>query len=223
MSTYTQYSILYLHCGLRLFTLLEAERVLGTPELLTCILEAALPEDQVSATVVCQAWNEQAVRVIWRDVPSVIPLLKLLAPPGSMRKNSEGHWEYTSSIEFKNWAQLSLYGRYVHTLVQFRDDERVTSAAYQAVAQAAMGRPAVLPNLRKIVWTLQDISAASGLTILCSSSVRALELDMSLSPIPTVLWVFRNLRGRIQNIRELSIGVPERMLVQNAEDSLSEL
>ncbi|KAG8919444.1 hypothetical protein FRC02_001646 [Tulasnella sp. 418] len=48
-----------------------ARQVLAIPELLSLILKATPPKDQVAAAVVCQAWNEQAVRVIWMERPTL--------------------------------------------------------------------------------------------------------------------------------------------------------
>ncbi|KAG8942219.1 hypothetical protein FRC03_003497 [Tulasnella sp. 419] len=142
-----------------------------------------------------------------------------------MQKNRQKSWGYTGSIGFENWERLSFYGRYVHTLVHsdLPGKTRVSSDAYHAIMQAAMGRPTILPNLRAIRWTLQDPSSTFGLSIFCSCNVMNLDLDISTGSSTTVLYVLQNLRGRTQNIRMLTLKLPEDMLVEATEDILTKL
>ncbi|KAG8916392.1 hypothetical protein FRC02_003994 [Tulasnella sp. 418] len=172
--------------------------------------------------MVCKAWSKQAVRVIWRDLHCIDPLLKLVRCPILTFRTRRNLLDASSGVEFENWERLRSYGSHVHTLLHSETPDVNPVEVYRTIMEATIGRSTILPNLHTIRLTLENPSSALGLNIVCVSSVMNLELDMSRSSRSTALSILFNLRGgRIHNIRELALKLPRGMFVHATEDILA--
>lgn len=58
----------------------EMHRMLAVHEILSNVLQKAQRQDQAVAARVSSLWRDIAVDWLWRELDSVLPLLRLLAP-----------------------------------------------------------------------------------------------------------------------------------------------
>lgn len=56
------------------------DAALQIPEVLSTIVDHADSKTQTSAARASKLWSEAALNSLWRDLDSIMPLLKLLAP-----------------------------------------------------------------------------------------------------------------------------------------------
>ncbi len=54
--------------------------ILRTPEIVLIILSSLPAADAIHAASVCRLWSDLAADSIWRTLPSLAPLLNILAP-----------------------------------------------------------------------------------------------------------------------------------------------
>lgn len=54
--------------------------IFSVPEIIDNILDLATSGSRVQAARVCQNWSSSSLDRIWRELPSILPLLELLSP-----------------------------------------------------------------------------------------------------------------------------------------------
>lgn len=71
----------------RLVVETATERMLRTQDVWALVFEYCGPRDLASTVLVRREWTDTALRVLWRELPSLVPLLKLL---GEMTRSNVG-------------------------------------------------------------------------------------------------------------------------------------
>ncbi|KAG9223617.1 hypothetical protein CCMSSC00406_0009248 [Pleurotus cornucopiae] len=118
-------------------------RLLLIPEMIHRIFQLSSDEENVAHACVCKAWNEEATRVIWHDVPAG-HLFSLLAAMVSHRgEDRETYFSFSRAITEDDWDRFDRYSSKVHSL---RFTQRFDPSVFKEIA---LGRRRLdfLPNL----------------------------------------------------------------------------
>ncbi|KDQ27144.1 hypothetical protein PLEOSDRAFT_158947 [Pleurotus ostreatus PC15] len=118
-------------------------RVLCIPELLQGIFQLSPDEANVNHACVCKAWNEEATRVIWYDVPAS-RLFSLLATLVSHQgEDGETYFSFSRAITEDDWDRFDRYSSKVYSL---RFIQRYDPSVFKEIA-VGRRRLDFLPNL----------------------------------------------------------------------------
>ncbi|KAI0657703.1 hypothetical protein C8Q70DRAFT_1000214 [Cubamyces menziesii] len=129
---------------------------------------------------VCKAFTNPTLDVLWRDVPSVDVLLKVL--PCLQHDPGIQHVQYTilDDISAVQWDRLQFYAGLIRALHQAYPLQALSiqRVVWAVIKQRCCGRP-LLPNLQTLELRHIDISDPVGLTLLLSPSLRTVVLSFS--------------------------------------------
>lgn len=138
----------------------EMHRVLSVHEIISNILQNAPPHDQAMAARTSSLWSDIALDCLWRELDSVLPLLRLLAP---LVATATG-LAFAGRIEPRKWERLRYYSQRVRCLHYDDGDpdsvteldtsslEPDTSLILLTLKPAGFG--VLLPNVQEIQWAV---------------------------------------------------------------------
>ncbi|KAJ8454923.1 hypothetical protein ONZ45_g19116 [Pleurotus djamor] len=129
------------------------KRALTTPALLSQILLYIHPDDLKPCTTVSKAWSIVALDYMWEVVSSLQPVLRLLAPLETDRKQRKAILRFSKPIERKAWERFKSYARRIRVLC-FDDGKdydlcQVALTLTSSLSNANISQP-IFPNLRKL-------------------------------------------------------------------------
>ncbi|KAG9019514.1 hypothetical protein FRB90_001176 [Tulasnella sp. 427] len=162
-------------------------RALAVHEILGNILRYAQKPDQARAARVSSLWCDVALDWVWRDIPSVLPLLRLLA---RLEETNAG-LAFAERIERYQWERFRNCARRVRILNYDDSDPDHPSQLYSSCLSSAVGiallalKPSdfgpLLPKIHEIQWSAShDIITLQNLVpfIHGHSSLNALKLHV---------------------------------------------
>ncbi|KAG8966858.1 hypothetical protein FRC03_011179, partial [Tulasnella sp. 419] len=197
---------------------------LDFPEILSAIFEFCPSSDLPAVGRTCRTWSEQALRILWKNLDSIVPLITILSP--LERQNNPPRWYYsTNCFTLDRYERLEHYSKFVRTL--FHDDFVLFNGqsgmlqpnVYLGIAAAFIGRQPFLPNLQHLECIIRHEKSAVGIGVLASAQVTNLELDMRCKK--GAAMVFESLRRRLSSLRDISITVSPDISVEDVEVPLS--
>ncbi|KAH9941444.1 hypothetical protein B0H21DRAFT_548298 [Amylocystis lapponica] len=135
----------------------------------------------VSSACVCRAFSEPALRALWREIHSLIPLFKLFSISVVRRTGDYPalyNEEYVLDGEIlpDNFARFQRYARLVRTAWHTYVPIQISPSLFSAIERYQDGLP-LLPSLRELVW-IQKSCQDQCLLSLLSPSLRILHLDL---------------------------------------------
>ncbi|TFY54128.1 hypothetical protein EVJ58_g9037, partial [Rhodofomes roseus] len=148
--------------------------------------ERANPESRAAALArsarVCKDFREPALRVLWRDIPSIGVLVELLSPSAK----EVPVWVLVRSIRAEEWTRFQYHARFVRCCRmpahEFSGVYRhpVAATLYHHLSIENSGKP-LLPNLEELEWS-QDQPLVTSLFFLLTPSLRRLTIYMREDP-----------------------------------------
>ncbi|KAH9833393.1 uncharacterized protein C8Q71DRAFT_909446 [Rhodofomes roseus] len=148
--------------------------------------ERGNPESRAAALArsarVCKDFREPALRVLWRDIPSIDVLVKLLSPSAK----EVPVWVLVRSIRAEEWTRFQYHARFVRCCRmpahEFSGVYRhpVGTTVHHHLSIENTGKP-LLPNLEELEWS-QDQPLVTSLFFLLTPSLRRLTIYMREDP-----------------------------------------
>ncbi|KAG8915799.1 hypothetical protein FRC00_013568 [Tulasnella sp. 408] len=205
----------------------EMHRMLAVHEIVSNILQNAQRQDQAVAARVSTLWRDIAVDWLWRELDSVLPLLRLLAP---LADTSTG-LAFAQRIETQKWVRFRYYSQRVRKLYHTDGDwdpiteitscslSPDTSAMLFALKPAAFG--ALLPNVQEIHWEIyHDLINLQHALPFLHASMKTLRITVDDVDIPDAddavarfldtLWAIQGLS--LETFSFDILGMPEKIL-----------
>ncbi|GBE86899.1 hypothetical protein SCP_1001430 [Sparassis crispa] len=133
----------------------------------------------LAAARVCSSFSEHALDGLWRDLPSVLPILKILKTSLLQIDTSYDMREYilqgpVSAAEFRRFLS---YSRRVRALREVQlHNEKISPSVFQLLSYLARGKP-LFPSLRTLGWEQYHPCGTEVLAFL-SPSLRTLSLTI---------------------------------------------
>jgi len=131
---------------------------------------------------VCKHFRDPALRVLWREIPSFVVLIKLL----SSSTKAVPVYVLHRNIQADEWERFKYYARFVRCCRvqtwEFDPGVRapVDPTVYHHLSIQSAGQP-ILPNLELLEWS-QDSPLITSLLFLLNPSVRWLSIFMRDNP-----------------------------------------
>ncbi|KAI0656436.1 hypothetical protein C8Q70DRAFT_1056669 [Cubamyces menziesii] len=126
--------------------------------------EAERRRNLASAARVCKAFHEPALRVLWRQLESLLPFFSLIGPPFAMvQKEAETYclrpardvYHLPDHVSAQGWARLRKYAAYVRILYLWRWPVHMpyvlTPESWTSM-EVLFGDQPIFPNLRNLLW-----------------------------------------------------------------------
>ncbi|KAH9889331.1 hypothetical protein C8Q73DRAFT_654201 [Cubamyces lactineus] len=150
---------------------------------------ATIREDRrtmAHAARVCTAFYEPAVRALWRTIPGIGPVLKLLVVFSMLfiRDDSSRFIEFGANgvapqetigeISQEHWQTFLRYTSYIRTIQRGSWRYRVPSSVYVYLSYKTNGQ-ALFPKVQDVVWDYTSTDHL-GLLLLASPALHSLEL-----------------------------------------------
>ncbi|KAG9047628.1 hypothetical protein FS837_001821 [Tulasnella sp. UAMH 9824] len=137
----------------------EMHRVLAVHEIVSNILRNVERHGLAMAARVSRLWSDIAPDWLWRELDSVLPLLRLLSP---LAATSAG-LGFAEKIEPRNWERFRHYARRVRRLSYddrdldpdapfLRSSSLASDVSVTILALKPAGFGALLPNIQEINW-----------------------------------------------------------------------
>ncbi|KAG0700857.1 hypothetical protein DFH29DRAFT_1000768 [Suillus ampliporus] len=137
----------------------------------------------------CRAFERPALNALWRDLPSVEPLIKCL-PSDLFTINSLRNTVLQKPVDGKMWDTLCKYTSRVHSITQSddsitqSDDSMVESLSLLMLScPSALAASKLFPNLVKLTWNSKGSPDAADFLLLSRGPLVSWDL-VSLPPGP---------------------------------------
>ncbi|RDB14801.1 hypothetical protein Hypma_016475 [Hypsizygus marmoreus] len=153
----------------------------------------------------CQAVHEPALNYLWRELRSLMPLVKCM--PADLLKVTQGRFprvELVRPIVPSDWPRFKENARRVRTFGLGYGVGELTMETYQALSMAAGGQ-ALLPNIQELVW---NFSAASFpyIHLLTGSNITTFSLsNPALIPYISTMSLLTSMNTRYPGLTHLSL------------------
>ncbi|KAG8950602.1 hypothetical protein FRC03_012798, partial [Tulasnella sp. 419] len=192
------------------YVITAQERALFLLDILNSIFSFLRPAQLVVAAQISRIWSDCALDLLWRNLPTIVPLLELLAPLSVSRESSGDCWVLPRRIPNVKWQRFQYYESKVMMLTQ--DDSipingvniPLSPTIYSTLLLHTLRRREFLPNLRKVWWTVIPSSSSHFIVSVLHDSV--IHLSITFSKVGEGIGYFlEDLQGRTKNIRTLSI------------------
>lgn len=159
-----------------------------------------------SAARVSRAWSEIALDQLWRSLPSIFPLIKLLAPLNWILDATQYHQSLLSSLANADWHRFRGYAlrvRCVNADYEFKADLPLDSAA---LVQMFCRTAPLLPNVQRVSWKfVQSKNCTSILPFIGPQLEKlALVMDRGIDEDEQIL-LMQSLRNLVPNLRSLRL------------------
>ncbi|KAG9041455.1 hypothetical protein FS837_012220 [Tulasnella sp. UAMH 9824] len=122
------------------------------PEVMSIIFGMIDKRTCVATCLVCRRWSGAAIDELWRSLPSLLPLFKLLGPLIDTDTDYDLHPDCVVTVQ--SWDIFRSYARRVRSLTYnevFKNDGISAGLIIRAIAANPEG---ILPNLREVFWEL---------------------------------------------------------------------
>ncbi|KAF4583639.1 hypothetical protein EYR38_002394 [Pleurotus pulmonarius] len=199
------------------------DRVLTTVELLTRILEYCTEYDGQTYrnALVSRTWSDEALSILWSELDSFIPLLKLLGPMSLVDQEGdrESRFRYDRLIRPQDWAVFRRYSWRIREICHLEYASEVdSSVVFDLMATVAPPFPtdplirihpecdaalAAIPQLR-VIWVPPTLFVASTLNVLArlphlevldaTRACRQTKLDLTASSLADTFPALTTLR-----------------------------
>ncbi|KAG8993943.1 hypothetical protein FRB94_013038 [Tulasnella sp. JGI-2019a] len=158
--------------------------VLGTPEILKKIMLFSPHKECTVSARVSSTWNPIALDVLWYELPSVYPLLELLAPLGWDSAQELGFPKFVNPLD---WEHFHSYAQRVRYVTWDGGEHSKPQKGYTGghlswivFSNIYLDNPTVgplLPNLSTLRWTVRNNTTALQLLPFLFGSIKDLQLD----------------------------------------------
>ncbi|KAH8113177.1 hypothetical protein DFH11DRAFT_1545284 [Phellopilus nigrolimitatus] len=185
-------------------------RVLAIAEVQDRIFSFGTKSDNARWARVCRAWQENALDHVWRDMSSLVPLARLLAPlkPLPREPYKPLTWVFSHEIQAKDWKAFEPYAIRVKRLAPFPAEEcKLGYLCNIVLAEFCRSRMTsrILPNL-------SDLSLGSFDTDFSGSGGS----DFLLKHLPSFLH--EGLKRLEFNLQTLDVGDDEPLVISLLEE-----
>lgn len=134
-----------------------------------------------SCAVTCRAWKEPALRIIWEQLDSLLPLMRLF-PTDAFSNGSHAptFWRFKRSLRPSDWTAYTRYSTLVRHLAFREGRDVVASALIALVVQrpAHFQRNPLLPNLVSLKWTASVDTSLTLCAILVPPGLGSLTINL---------------------------------------------
>ncbi|KAG8972852.1 hypothetical protein FRC05_009491 [Tulasnella sp. 425] len=164
----------------------EMHRMLAVHEIISNIVQHCRPHVQAVAARVSRFWCDVALDWLWRDIDSILPLMRLLAP----LVDTESGLAFAEKIQPRNWERFRYYGRRVRCL-RYDDSDpdgvsNIASSSFASDLSVTLfalkpdGFGPLLPNVQELYWTASHdaLNLQHALAFL-NSSVKTLDITLN--------------------------------------------
>ncbi|KAF4583633.1 hypothetical protein EYR38_002388 [Pleurotus pulmonarius] len=129
------------------------DRVLTTAELLGKILEYSNPAQNYRNALVSKNWSNEALNILWRTLPSLVPLLKLLGPMTSELDGVKMKFKYDRHIGPDDWGAFRRHVWRVHEIAHNNMEVDFSESVFIDIIATvtALSSSELVPNLRLLV------------------------------------------------------------------------
>ncbi|KAG8943930.1 hypothetical protein FRC04_002418 [Tulasnella sp. 424] len=159
--------------------------MLAVHEIISKIIQNCRPRDQAVAARVSRFWCDVALDWVWRDIDSILPLLRLLAP----LVDTESGLAFKDKIQPRNWERFRYYARRVRCLsydncvsdriLDIDASSLATDVSVTLFALKPDGFGPLLPNVQEIHWTASyDALNLQHALAFLNSSVKTLDITL---------------------------------------------
>ncbi|TFK61091.1 hypothetical protein BDN72DRAFT_883320 [Pluteus cervinus] len=179
-----------------------AHRVLAIPELLRSVF-FSLPglDNNYRTALVCRAWSEIALDVLWYEVDDICTLFNLLVPLTNLTDESSDQ-AFVRCPTPQDWTKFEKFSRRVKKLTVDSTTELPSTSVFDDIGRTRI-RQEILPNL----WSLKWCSNLSRGIVFLHPGIRDLVFKIdSEAPDQAKLFV-QNACFFAQNITTLTIRV----------------
>ncbi|KAH9937940.1 hypothetical protein B0H21DRAFT_757902 [Amylocystis lapponica] len=149
-----------------------------------------------SLSETCRSFRDAALPVLWSDLDSLVPLIKLL-PPHTWHEVVDQHGTRhleLQSIETLDLTRVAQYAQFVKFFTwSYNEDVSITSLA-RVFSQILRLREHLFPNLRGISWREDRKELFPYLSMMTGPGLLALRLDGSPEDHEMVAGVFSDIK-----------------------------
>ncbi|KAG8937720.1 hypothetical protein FRC00_001620 [Tulasnella sp. 408] len=179
---------------------------LAIEEILRMILQFADQESLVAAARVCQFWSRIALDERWKSLPSIFPLLELVAPRYWILDPTRYHQNLLSSLAKADWVRFREYSsriKFVGVGQKMKTDLPPDSAG---LVQMFHGPSPLLPNIQTVSWRYNH--SQNYMSILPFIGPRlenlSLEMDEGIDNVAQSL-LMQSLTNRVPTLKSLRL------------------
>ncbi|KIO26783.1 hypothetical protein M407DRAFT_23978, partial [Tulasnella calospora MUT 4182] len=135
-----------------------------------------------AAALVCRQWCSIALDELWRSLPSLPPLFKVLGPLVYAGYGQDLHPDL--AIATQSWDAFKSYATRVRCLT-YEDDDTDMAISTELIMRALVVHPhrRILPNLQAVVWRIYSTRLNHALAF-CPPSLERMSLDIAEEYVP---------------------------------------
>ncbi|KAG8944635.1 hypothetical protein FRC04_001675 [Tulasnella sp. 424] len=158
---------------------------LALHDILACVLAFVEKSQLPSSARVCKAWNELALNELWKDLPSLFPLLDLL---GTLVYEN-GAWTFQEGLDDPAWDRWIFYATRIRCLTI--DDTQVRGSRNSVIhpelsihlrsSYSKWEGIHLTPKIQKLSLSYSDPATASLALLFSDPSLKALHLSLESS------------------------------------------
>ncbi|KAG8986311.1 hypothetical protein FRB94_002893 [Tulasnella sp. JGI-2019a] len=182
-----------------------SHQAFSIPDILEEILERSSDSARAVAARLSSQWLDVALEKLWKDLDSVLPLLKLISPL-SGGGNTETIISFTHALNDVDWSRFSAYACRVRSIA-WNDEGGVLSN--EIFAQIFFQRPPthpLLPRIETITWTASKENTLIQLLPMVCNSLTTLKLRINAPcPAQAVTSTLKGLNDRGARLKNLDI------------------
>ncbi|KAH9940136.1 uncharacterized protein BXZ73DRAFT_43088, partial [Epithele typhae] len=196
-------------------------RVLAIPELLELVFVHLEDADNAMNALVCKAWSEVALDLLWREVDDLEQAFSLLAPiVSSPEEEDVSGRRFSRPLEPHDWARFVRYSSRVRTLEVASDvgEDRLRGAqVFDEIAQTRTSAH-LFPKLSSLTWEAGRLRLS---LMLMHENVKQFAVHLTPSPTYTFGVLFQDIALRMPKLTKLDLRF--EFSVREIEDDLCRL
>ncbi|KAG8937721.1 hypothetical protein FRC00_001621 [Tulasnella sp. 408] len=147
-------------------------------EILRLVLQFADKASLITAARVCRFWSHIAIGELWKVLPSIFPLLELVAPRLWVMDPTKYHQDLLSCLAKADWARFRRYSFRIRSVGVGNTVQTDLPPDSAALVQMFNGLCPLLPNIKRISWRFNQKQNCSSILPFIGPHLESLSLDM---------------------------------------------
>ncbi|KIK56332.1 hypothetical protein GYMLUDRAFT_61995 [Collybiopsis luxurians FD-317 M1] len=188
-------------------TMQSTPAALKIPELLENIFSVSDEESNCNANVlVCKAWSEPCMNVIWKEVTDLLRVAKLLGPIAPYHVPA-----FSNKKEPFNWDRFHFYAKRIRRITCHHDEYKdgYKRKNYEFLfAEIGLSRPStpLFPNLQALEWHGEiDLYRQNFSVMFMEPTLKQYILHDNSATVPALSLILRTVAERCPGLKSISL------------------
>ncbi|KAG9032243.1 hypothetical protein FS837_002777 [Tulasnella sp. UAMH 9824] len=179
---------------------------LALEEILRLILQFAEQPSLVAAARVCKFWSHIALDERWRSLPSISPLLELVAPRSYILNPIKYHQNLMSALAKADWGRFRYYSSRIKSIGVGQTVTTDLPPDSAGLVQLFHGPSPLLPDIKTVSWRFNQNQNCMSILPFIGPQLENLflEMDEGIDNVAKSL-LFQNLAQRVSTLKFLRL------------------